>query len=93
MVEDRAVEFAMHHEGRLVGDPLPLYTLAAPSEQGMELDRQIEDLEAEIHYSLDLYHTSRESKGLGAGQLPVPRGATWYDRRAQERFVKRRKAE
>jgi hypothetical protein len=93
MMEDRAVEFAMHHEGRLIGDPLSLYTLSAPTNERMELDQQIESLEAEIHYSLDLYHTSRESRGLGAGELPVPRGASWYDRLAQERFVKRRKAE
>ncbi|KAG0195447.1 hypothetical protein BGX31_006259, partial [Mortierella sp. GBA43] len=61
------MEFTEYHEGRSSEDPLPLYTFAAPTAESLELDLQIDNLEHEIHYCLDLYHTSRESLGLGTG--------------------------
>ncbi|KAI8357776.1 hypothetical protein B0O80DRAFT_527530 [Mortierella sp. GBAus27b] len=92
LVEDRVMDFVMHHEDRSRRDPLPLYVYKAPSDKDNEVDLQIAQIENEIHYCLDLYHTAKESYGLGTGQLPTSRDGTWYDRKAQERF-KRRKAE
>ncbi|KAI8348621.1 hypothetical protein B0O80DRAFT_429615 [Mortierella sp. GBAus27b] len=90
MTEGRALEFVAHHEGRPLADPLPLYFYATPSSTSTELEMQIGNLENEIHYCLDLYHTARESENLGSGQMPSSRGDSWFDRRAKERCKKRR---
>ncbi|KAI8345441.1 hypothetical protein B0O80DRAFT_452395 [Mortierella sp. GBAus27b] len=90
MTEGRALEFVAHHEGRPLADPLPLYFYASPSSTSIELEIQIGNLENEIHYCLDLYHTARESESLGSGQVPASRGDSWFDRKAKERCKKRR---
>jgi hypothetical protein len=89
MVDSRIMAFVRHHERCSQDDPPSLYLDSHPARTANDLVSQIGRLEQEIHYGLDLYHTSLESRGLGSGQLPAPRVETWFDRLAQARYKKR----
>ncbi|KAI8345436.1 hypothetical protein B0O80DRAFT_473529 [Mortierella sp. GBAus27b] len=90
MVGNQALAFVKHHEEYRRDGSSPLYLDSPPGPTINDLTLQIGRLEQEIHYCMDLYHTTMESHRLGSGQLPAPRGDTWFDRQAQERYNKRR---
>lgn len=89
LIESRVADFLKHHESISAEDPIRMYLDENPQTAGNELDIMVARFEREIHYCLDLYHVSWETRGLSTGQEPASRDVTWYDRVAQERFKRR----
>ncbi|KAI8348172.1 hypothetical protein B0O80DRAFT_463157 [Mortierella sp. GBAus27b] len=81
--------FVAHHEGRLDGAPFVSFETKPRTSSEMELDARIADLERDIRFGMDMYHTLAESKGLGECTSLKERPVPWFSGEDSARPSKR----